>query len=72
MVLLCIIIKKRCYWSKNIPYNITDALKIIYRSYISRTYKISNIDLTICSIHNCKNIVLLSSCFTTILGSEIK
>ncbi|RHZ83449.1 hypothetical protein Glove_92g59 [Diversispora epigaea] len=64
-------LKKRRYWPKNIPYDITDALGSAYGSFVSRTGKFDNVDLTLCSIHDRKNIVLLASCSTTNLKTEI-
>ncbi|CAG8850620.1 40853_t:CDS:2, partial [Gigaspora margarita] len=65
-------IKKRRYWPKKIPYDITSALEDEYSSFVSRTCSASNVDLTLCSIRNCKDIVLLASCSMTILGSEVR
>ncbi|CAG8774011.1 5154_t:CDS:1, partial [Ambispora leptoticha] len=65
-------IKKRRYWPKNIPHDITDALEDEYGSFVSRTCKINSTDLTVCSIRDRKDIVLLASCSTTVPRSEIK
>ncbi|CAG8764939.1 9436_t:CDS:2, partial [Ambispora leptoticha] len=51
-------LKKRQYWPKNIPRDITDTLG-------------NGVELAVCSIRDRKNIVLLSSCSTTILKSEV-
>src|SRR6185369_9323239 len=65
-------IKKRRYWPKNIPHNITDALENTYGSIVSRACKINDVDLTVYSIRDRKDIVLLASCSTTVLGTEVK
>ncbi|CAG8619569.1 482_t:CDS:2, partial [Diversispora eburnea] len=64
-------IKKRRYWSRNIPHDITGAREDTYRSSISQTCKINNVDLAVCSIRDQKNIILLSSYSTTTLGTEV-
>ncbi|RHZ60931.1 hypothetical protein Glove_350g96 [Diversispora epigaea] len=64
-------LKKRRYWPKNIPHDITDALGSAYGSFVSRTGKFDDVDLTLCSIRDRKNIVLLASCSTTNLKTEI-
>ncbi|CAG8620147.1 2259_t:CDS:1 [Ambispora leptoticha] len=65
-------IKKHRYWPKYIPHDIIDALEDAYRSFVSRARSINNVDLTVCSLRDRKKIVLLASCFTTTLGSEVK
>ncbi|CAG8819695.1 41709_t:CDS:2, partial [Gigaspora margarita] len=64
-------LKKRRYWPKNIPSDITSALNNDYGSSISRVRKLDGIDLTVCSIRDRKNIVLLSNCSITSPGTEI-
>lgn len=64
-------LKKYKYWSKNIPRNITDTLESDYRSFVSRVGKLDDVDLILCSIRDCKNIVLLASCSTTNLKTEV-
>ncbi|CAG8767793.1 10823_t:CDS:1, partial [Funneliformis caledonium] len=64
-------IKKRRYWPKNIPSDITDVLGDTYGSFVSRISKINNVNLTVCSIRDRKDIVLLASCSTTMLGTEV-
>ncbi|CAG8719076.1 255_t:CDS:2, partial [Funneliformis caledonium] len=51
--------------------DITDVLEDTYGSFVSRISKINNVDLTVCSIRNRKNIVLLASYSTTMLGTEV-
>ncbi|CAG8476146.1 21011_t:CDS:2 [Gigaspora margarita] len=64
---------KKChYWPKNISHNIMDALKNIYESFVSRTCNMNNVGLIVCSIQDHKDIVLLTSCSTTIHGTEVK
>ncbi|CAG8829392.1 38375_t:CDS:2, partial [Gigaspora margarita] len=65
-------LKKRRYWPKNIPPNITDILEDEYGSINSRKRKFDDVDLILCSLHDRKDIVLLSNCSTTSLKSEIK
>ncbi|CAG8733472.1 27271_t:CDS:2, partial [Gigaspora margarita] len=65
-------IKKCCYWPKNIPSNITSALESAYESSVSRVRKLNRVDLTVCSVRDHKNIVVLSSCSTICSGQEIK
>ncbi|CAG8843225.1 35872_t:CDS:2, partial [Gigaspora margarita] len=65
-------IKKHHYWPKKISYNITSALEDKYSLFVSQTCSASNIDLTLCSICNRKDIALLASCSMTILRSEIR
>lgn len=64
-------LKKRRYWPRNIPHDITDALGSDYGSFISRIGKSDDVELTLCSIRDRKNIVLLASCSTTNLKTEI-
>ncbi|CAG8791949.1 37232_t:CDS:2 [Gigaspora margarita] len=64
--------KKHHYWPKYIPHDITDALEDAYRLFVSRARTINNINLTVYSIRNRKNIVLLTNCSITTLGSEVK
>lgn len=65
-------IKKRHYWPKKVSHNITSALEDEYGSFVSRTCSSSNVDLTLCLIRDRKDIVLLASCSTTILESEVR
>ncbi|RHZ73223.1 hypothetical protein Glove_232g213 [Diversispora epigaea] len=64
-------LKKCRYWPKNIPCDITDALESDYGSFISRVGKFDDVDLTLCSLRDRKNIVLLASCSTTNLKNEV-
>ncbi|CAG8759319.1 13857_t:CDS:2, partial [Funneliformis caledonium] len=64
-------IKKCCYWPKNIPSDIIDVLGDTYGLFVSQISKINNVDLTVCSIRDCKDIVLLASYSTTILRIEV-
>ncbi|CAI2190490.1 18230_t:CDS:2, partial [Funneliformis geosporum] len=65
------LIKKRCYWPKNIPNDITGVLENTYGSSISQVCKISDVDFTVYSIRDRKDIVLLASYSTTTLRTEI-
>ncbi|RHZ53471.1 hypothetical protein Glove_441g18 [Diversispora epigaea] len=64
-------LKKRRYWAKNIPCDITDALESDYGLFISQVGKFDDVDLTLCSLRDRKNIVLLASCSTTNLKNEV-
>ncbi|CAG8643070.1 3728_t:CDS:2, partial [Diversispora eburnea] len=70
-------IKKK--FSDQYPATVASMLRLVepwfhnytYRSSVSRTCKINNVDLAICSICDRKDIVLLSSYSTTTLGTEV-
>lgn len=64
-------IKKRRYWPKNIPSDITAVLEESYGSFNSRTRKLDGVGLTLCSIRDRKDMVLLASCSTTNLKTEV-
>ncbi|CAI2178397.1 9226_t:CDS:2 [Funneliformis geosporum] len=64
-------IKKHRYWPKNIPNDITDVFENTYGLSISRVCKISDVDLTVYSIHDHKDIVLFASYSTTTLRREV-
>ncbi|RHZ82423.1 hypothetical protein Glove_109g106 [Diversispora epigaea] len=48
-----------------------DALESDYGSFISRVGKFDDVDLTLCSLRDRKNTVLLASCSTTNLKNEV-
>ncbi|CAG8837163.1 23061_t:CDS:2, partial [Gigaspora margarita] len=65
-------IKKCHYWPKKISSDITDMLENEYGSFCSRTGKLNGISLILCSLYDRKDHVVLASCSTTNLKTEIK
>ncbi|CAG8835348.1 21686_t:CDS:2 [Gigaspora margarita] len=61
--------KSMCQWMGKVD---KDALEDAYGSFVSQARTINNVNLTVCSIRDRKNIVLLTNCSMTILGSEVK